>query len=168
MADLPRLPREIEADAGHAAVVAALGRERRPLWPGGTVIAPCVPLSPALRAALMAPATVVRLRRGLEAAEAALAAEERGLAALPKAEAERRGDRVSRLLLVSNDGAERFYRRVEHVVLAHASRVLPCVIDADSATLGGLLYGEGAVAKLLLTERKAAAVAILRALAAAR
>jgi hypothetical protein len=165
MAVLPRLPREIEADAGHAAVVAALGRHTRPLWPGGTVIVPLVPLSPALRAALTAPATLPRLQRGLEAAEATLAAEQRGLAALPKAEADRRGDRVSRLLLVSNDGAERFYRRVEHVVLAHPSRVIACVVDADSAVLGGLLYGNGAVAKSLLTERKTAVISILRAIA---
>lgn len=164
MADLPRLPREIEADAAHAAVVTALGRRTRPLWPGGTVIAPVLPLSPALRAALTAPATLPRLQRGLEAAEATLAAEQRGFAALPPGEAGRRGDRVSRLLLVSNDGAERFYRRVEHVVLAHASRVLACVVDADCAVLGGLLYGNGAVAKSLLTERKTATVAILRAI----
>jgi hypothetical protein len=165
MAELLPLPREIESDPCHLAVAEALRRRPRLLWAGGTVVAPVVALTAALRAALTAPETRARLRRGLEAAEAALAAEARGLASLSEADTRRQGGRVSRLLLISNDGAERFYRRVEHVVLAHASRVLACMIDADSATLGTLLYGGDAVAKLLLTERKTAAVAILRAIA---
>jgi hypothetical protein len=106
------------------------------------------------------------LRRGLEAAEGALVAERRGLGALPPAEARRQGARVSRLLLLANDGAERFYRQVERLVATHAPRVLACVVDCDSATLGALLYGSDAVAKLVLAEHKTAVVAILRALAA--
>jgi hypothetical protein len=147
-------------------VADALARRSRLLWPGGTVVASVVPLTTTLRGALIAPTTAVRLRRGLEAAEEALDAEQRGLDALPASEAQRQGGRVSRLVLVSNDGAERFYRRVEHLVIAHAPRLLACIVDVDSATLGDLLYGNGAVVKLLLTERKTTAVAILRAIAA--
>jgi hypothetical protein len=105
------------------------------------------------------------LLRGLEAAERALDAEQRGLAALPAAEARRHGSRVSRLLLVANDGAERLYRRIEHLVIAHAPRVLPCIVACDSASLGALLYGPGETAKLVLAEHKTAVTAILRALA---
>lgn len=162
----PRLPREIEADPGHDAVQAALAARTRLLWPGGTLVVPIVPLHPALRCALATPAVAQRSRRGLEAAQAALDAERRGLDALPATEARRQGGRVSRLLMVANDGAERFYRHVERLLLANAPRVLACVVDCDSATLGALLFEPGAIAKLVLVERKSAVSAILRALAA--
>src|SRR5205814_9164503 len=112
------------------------------------------PRTSPLRHALAAAAAGGVLRRGLEAAESALDVEQRGLAALPPEEARRQGDRVSRLLLVANDGAERFYRRVEHVVVAHAPRVLPCIIECDSGTLGALLYGPAATAQLVLGDHK--------------
>jgi hypothetical protein len=68
-------------------------------------------------------------------------------------------------LLVSNDGAERFYRQVERLVVGHAPRVLACVLDCDSPTLGDLLPGAAGVVKLVLTGHKTAAAAVLRALA---
>ncbi len=160
-----RLPRAIEHDACHAAVQAALASAVRRLWRGGTVTASIAPLTHALRRALRAAAAEGVLRRGLESAESALDAEQRGLAALPAAEAARHGERVSRLVLIANDGAERFYRRVEHLIVAHAPRVLPCVVDCDSPSLGALLYGPGEVVKLVLVEHTSAVAAVLRALA---
>ena len=160
-----RLPRDIASDARHDDVRSALAARTRKLWSGGSLDAAVVPLTETLQAALRNPATAVLLQRGLEAAEATLAAEHRGLAALPPEVARRQGGRVSRLLLVTNDGAERFYRQVERLATLHAPRVLVCVVDCDSAALGGLLYGPDAVAKLVLTEHKAAAAAILRSLA---
>jgi hypothetical protein len=163
-----RLPREIEADPCHEAVREVLAAQTRQLWAGGTRATTVVPLTDALARALGAAASGGVLRRGLEAAESALDAERRGLAARPPEEAERRGARVSRLLLVTNDGAERFYRQVERLIITHAPRVLACLVDCDAATLGKLLYGDEAVAKLLLVERKTAVAGVLRALAAAR
>ena len=161
----PRLPRALESEECHAAVQAALAAATRPLWSGGTVAASVVPLTHALRRALRASASSGMVRRGLEAAESALDVEQRGLDALPAEEALRHGGRVSRLLLVANDGAERFNRRVERLVVLHAPRVLPCIIECDSPSLGALLYGPGEVAKVVLAERKTAVVAILQALA---
>ena len=160
-----RLPREIESDARHEDVQHALAARTKKLWSGGTLDATVVALTETLRAALRMPTTAVVLQRGLEAAEATLAAEQRGFAALPPAVARRQGERVSRVLLVTNDGAERFYRQVERLAVTHAPRVLVCLVDCDSATLGGLLYGSDAVAKLVLTGHKAAATNILRSLA---
>lgn len=161
------LPREIEADPCHDAVQAALAANTRLLRPGGTLIAAVVPLTDALRRALGEAGTTHRLRRGLEAAADALDAERRGLASLPPQEARRHGGRVSRLLVVANDGAERFYRQVERLVAAHAPRVLTCIVDCDGATLGALLYEPDAVAKLVLVEHKTVVAAVLRALAKA-
>ena len=162
---VPRLPRAIESDDCHAAVQAALAAARRPLWAGATVVVAVVPLTHALRRAHRTAVSDGMLLRGLEAAERALDAEHRGLAALPAVEARRHGGRVSRLLLVANDGAERLYRRVERLVVTHAPRLLPCVVACDSTSLGALLYGPGETAKVVLAEHKTAVAAILRALA---
>ena len=69
------------------------------------------------------------------------------------------------MLVVSNDGAERFYRQVERLASTHAPRVLVCVLDATSSDLGALLYGPDAVVKLVLTAHKTAATGLLLALA---
>jgi len=157
-----RLPREIEADPCQGAVREALAASTRRLWPGGTLIVSVVPLTDACACALRTAHRVGLLRRGLEAAAGALDAERRGLAA----RSPEPGRRVSRLLLVTRDGAERFYRHVERLVVTHEPRVLACLLDADSATLGRLLYDRDAGVKLVLAEHKTAVSAILRALAA--
>jgi hypothetical protein len=160
-----RLPREIEADPRHAAVQAALASHPRCLWNGGTVSASVIALSDALRRILADPTIRPCLVRGLETAAETLTAEARGLAAQPGADARPPSERVSRLLLMSNDGAERFYRQVERVVLTHAPRVHPCLLECDGATLGALLFGPEAVVKLVLTAHKRATAAVLFALA---
>src|SRR5690606_3833781 len=131
-----------------------LAATARPLWPNGMLAAPVLPLAAALRAALGAPAVRGALVRGLEGAEAMLAAEARGLAASPAEPPP--VPRVSRLILVSNDGAERFYRQVERLAAAHAPRVLVCVLDVPSGELGALLFGAGRTAKLVTTSHKEA------------
>ena len=160
-----RLPRDVERDPRPDAVRAALAAGARRLWAGGTVEAAVVPLTEPVRTALGSPAIRNALIRGLEGAEATLVAERRGLDALPAAD---RAPRVSRLLLVTNDGAERLYRQVERLATTHAPRVLVCLLDVPSATLGGLLYGPDAVAKLVLTGHKDAATRLLLALAGPR
>jgi hypothetical protein len=161
------LPREIEADPRHGEIRSMLERTAAPLWTGAGLPAARAALGAALRDALTAAAAGGRLVRGLESASATLAAERAGLAALPGTTAERQGRRASRLLLVTRDGAERFYRQVERLALAHVPRVLVVVLECDAATLGRLLYGGDETAKLVLTAHKAVAAAVLRALVAA-
>lgn len=119
------------------------------------------PLEAALRAALGRG----QLRRGLEAADEALEAERRGLAAVARRTGREHGDRVSRLCLVTSDGAERFYRHVERRLVTHAPRLLGCLLEADGVTLGKILYGRDTAVKLVLADHKDAVSTILRALA---
>lgn len=162
----PRLPREIDAGPVGSAVQRALAADVRPLWARGTLRASYVPLTDALRAALAKLGARGLLERGLETAAAALGAERRGLDAIDAETRARQGRRVSRILVVSDDGAERFYRGVERVALVHASRVLVCrIVGCPSADLGSIAFGRGEVAKLVLTNHKRAAVSILEALA---
>ena len=153
-----RLPRQIEADACCGAIQNALTARTCTLWEHGRVVVPALALTASLGEALRAALTRGQLQRGLEAAVASLAAERRGLLD--------GGDRVSRLCLVANDGAERFYRQVERCLMAHAPRLLGGLLAADSATLGELLYGRNTTVKLVLVDHKDAVSSVLRALAA--
>ena len=126
---------------------------------------PVAPLSDALVAALRSAHSAGRVVRGLESAEQTLAAEERGLRIADRASGTPRGVRVSRLLLLSNDGAERFYRQVEALLRRHGQRVLAIRLAADAETLGALLFGPGRRARLLMLEHKDAVAAVLLALA---
>lgn len=159
------LPRAIAADAAVAERVAALLARGRPLWREGEILVPRAPLGAALEAALRQAERAGELVRGLEGAEQALAAEEKGLRL-----AERAGDaphraRVSRLLLLTDDGAERFYRQAEALLRRHAPRLVAVRLATDAATLGALLFGPDRPARALLLERKEAVAAALRALA---
>ena len=77
-----------------------------------------------------------------------------------------RGVRVSRLLLVTNDGADRFYRGVEALLRKHGARVLALRLELSAEALGALVLGPGERARLLLLEHKDAVTAALLALAA--
>jgi hypothetical protein len=103
--------------------------------------------------------------RGLEGAERALAAEDRGLRLVHGAGAMGSHVRVSRLLVLAADGAERFYRHVETLLRRHGPRLLAVRVDADAGVLGELLFGPGRLARLLMIEHKEAVSAVLLAIA---
>jgi hypothetical protein len=160
-----RLPREIETDPRRTAIRAALEHRTRKLWPGGTIEVPVLALTADLTAALRAALARGQLRRGLEAAVAALDAERWGLDAVAQRTGVAPGRRVSRLCLITDDGAERFRRQVERSVATHAPRLLACMVDVDATTFGTTLYGHDASVKLVLADHKDAVSAILMSLA---
>jgi hypothetical protein len=65
-------------------------------------------------------------------------------------------NRASRLLILANDGAERFYRDADKLVAAHADRLLAFLIDADAPTLGAAATAKGNAAKALMIDDKIA------------
>jgi len=72
--------------------------------------------------------------------------------------------RVSRLLLIGNDGSERFYRQVERLVCTHPTRLLPVWLDAASDELAGVLSRPGGVVRGLSIEHKDSVTRLLFAL----
>lgn len=102
--------------------------------------------------------------RSLEGAERRLAAEGRGLSLVDQQSGVLRGARVSRLLVLADDGTERFYRRVEKLLRQQGPRVLPLRLDLNAETLGQMLFGPGRRALLLLVDHKEAVSAVLLAL----
>jgi len=160
-----RLPKGIEDEPGFARLKHELAARARPLWPRGDVFVPRVEVGPDLEAALTSAFSSGRIVRGLESAERALAAEARGLEKVDRNTGVERRQRVSRLLVLADDGSERFYRSVELLMNRNPGRILALRLDVDELALGRMLFGRDQVARLLLVTHKHAVAAILLALA---
>ena len=160
-----RLPRLVESDPRGQKILGMLTAHTRLLWPGGDVQVPVAVLNPELEAALRNAYRAGRVVRGLENAEKRLALEERGLSLADRKSAVERGVRVSRLLVLADDGAERFYRKVESLLRRNGTRILAVRLDVGAATLGELLFGPGRLARLLMLEHKDAVTEVLLAMA---
>ena len=161
-----RLPRELEADHTAGVVRQVLTDRTVKLWPGGELDVPCIAMTDPLEKALLHAKLLGQVRCGFEDILAALENEARGIENARKQKGVPASDRVSRLLLFSTDGAERFYRHVEQLLQVHAPRVLGCLLDIDGTALGKLITGKERVVKLVMAEHKEAVSSILRAMAA--
>ncbi len=164
----PRLPRALEVDVRAPAVEAALAADARPLWPQGTVAVAHLPLTDVLARALTGAALRGAVEQGLEGIEGRLRSEQRGLDALrarPGAQAAG-APRVSRLLLLANDGSQRFYRDAEALLRRYEARLLGLRLDVPGEWLGLTALGRDALARALLVDDRDAVTALLLALAA--
>lgn len=159
------LPRQVEADPRYQKLLHALTNKREKLWSGSEVFIPVAEFSAGLKSALLAAKDGDRLARGVDGIERSLGVEGRGLALADKKTGEKRVQRISRLLITSNDGAERFYRKVESLLRQHGERVMAVRIQADSSQLGETLFGPEKTVKLLLIEHKESVAAVLLAMA---
>ena len=124
-------------------------------------------LTPALRTALFEARRARRLVRGLEAAEAALETQLRGVRSARAGgdEAEAGGpQRISRLLLVSDDGASRFYRNLEGLMRKYGSMLEVLMIAGDEQAIGAAAFGPDQRARALLLEHKEVVVRTLATL----
>lgn len=162
---LVRLPKLVERDPRASQLLHILASNTRLLWRKAEIEVPQVGLSPELSAALLRAKSAGMLARGLESAKRILAAEERGLRLADARSTVARGSRISRLLLLADDGAERFYRHVEKLLLSHAPRVFAVRLEVDAAALGELLFGPGHPVRLLMIEHKDAVCSVLLAMA---
>ena len=160
-----RLPRLVEADPRGQELLSGLTSHVRPLWPGGKIKVPTVAFNPALVEVLRIAHRAGQLVRSLENAERRLATEGRGLGLVDQKSGVSRGERVSRLLVLADNGAERFYRHVEKLLRQHGPRVMALRLDVKAETLGQMLFGPGHRVLLLLLDHKEAVSAMLLALA---
>jgi hypothetical protein len=160
-----RLPKSVESDPRGPQLLRNLTTHTRLLWQGSEIGTPVAGMTPELAEALGNAYSAGRVVRSLENAERTLAAEERGLRMADRQAGVPRGIRVSRLLLLADDGAERFYRRIEALLRRHGPRVLAVRLEIDEIGLGELLFGPGEVARLLMLEHKQAVGSVLLAMA---
>jgi hypothetical protein len=163
-----RLPRQLEAEGTAETVRRALMAHTVKLWPGGDLDVPLITMDDSLKKVLQTARYKGQVRCGFEAISDKLASERKGIANVREHTEAPYGDRISRLLLFSNDGAERFYRHIEHLLQVHAPRLLGCRLDIDSSALGHLITGKDSRIKLVMAERKEVVSEILRTLVAGR
>ncbi len=160
-----RLPKTIASDARAEPLLKILATASHRLWPGSSQGIPEADLSDALLEALRAALRTGNVVRSLEKAQTVLTAEAHGQRMADRRSGTARGVRISRLLVLTNDGAERFYRQVASLLECHGPRVVAVRLTVDAETLGSALYGKGGAARLLMIEHKTAVGAVLLALA---
>jgi hypothetical protein len=156
-----KLPKAIEAGPRAAALHAALRAQARPLWAGGALLVPTAPWSPAVASALESAHREGGVVRGLELIEKTLEREARGLSLVDARSATSRGSRVSRLVLLSNDGTERFYRQAERLLSMQGPRVLAVRVDADCARFASVVTEASGVVRALMLEHKELVASLL-------
>jgi hypothetical protein len=161
-----RFPRQLEADNNAESIRQALMARTVKLWPGGHLDISMIMMSDPLKKALQKARLKGQIRCGFEAIFDKLENERKGIANVRERQGAPYGDRVSRLLLFSNDGAERLYRHIEHLLQAHAPRLIGCLLDIDSSTLGNLITGKDRKIKLVMAEHKEVVSEILRGIIA--
>jgi hypothetical protein len=159
-----RFPRQLEADDSAEMIRRALMAHTTRLWPGSTMDIPVIALSEPLKTALRKARRQGRIRLGSDPIFEKLTSEKIGIANVRSLTDAPYGDRLSRLLLFSNDGSERFYRRIEQALKAHAPRLIGCLVNIDGGALGHLMTGKEGVIKIVMAEHKDVVSAILRAL----
>ncbi len=159
-----RLPRELEADGTAGTIRQVLMARTVQLWSGSNLSVPMITMSDSLKKVLQRASISGHVRCGLEAISDRLERERKGITHLREGRGLPTGDRVSRLLLISSDGAERFYRHVEHLLQLHAPRLLCCMLDVDGNALGSVVTGKERQIKVIMAEHKEAVSELLRAL----
>lgn len=159
-----RFPKTLDEDPRLPALRTRLQASCRKLWEGGDIQVPVLPWSEPLARALASAQRARHLIQGIESAERALAREAHGLSIADARSASERGSRVSRLLVTSNDGSERFYRQIERLLRTQGARLLALRVDIDSRQLSAVLGDPEGLARALLVEHKTSVADVLSAL----
>ncbi len=161
-----RLPRQLEADSSAEAIRQVLISCAAKLMPGGKIDVPLIKWSDPLKMALQKARLQGRIRVGLESISEKLANESYGIKNAHQSSGATYGDRISRLLLFSNDGADRFYRHIEQLLEQNAPRLLGCKLNVDAGVLGQLILGKDKKIKIIMAEHKDVVSGVLRAIVA--
>lgn len=161
------LPKLVETHPRYQNLVRLLSAETEKLWSGSDVKVAVVKFTDLVKDALIKAKEGDHLSRGVDGIVRNLGVEGRGLKLADKKIGEKRVQRISRLLVMSNDGAERFYRKIEAILRQHGERVLAIRINTDSANLGESIFGPEKAVKLLLIDHKESVADVLLALVSA-
>jgi hypothetical protein len=162
-----KLPKSLESDERARVIEKRLTENSKLLWSGGTVRVPQLALTASMEKALSLSRRAGQLRGGLESIESTLGKEKSGLIAVARRQKLKTDPsaRLSRLLIMSTDGSERFYRHCEMLLSLHADRMIGLQLDAQSQLIGRKFFGKEAQVKALLVSHKDFVVRVLESLA---
>jgi len=153
------LPKQLKKDNIEEEVQAALAKESIELFPDSDIQIPLLTLSQDLRTQLFYAKSLGELIFGYDTIEKSLNDELQGLDKL-----EAQNERVSRLLLVTNDATKRFYRELKFLMKRQGNRLLICRLDVDSVLMGNILGFKAKNVNSVLLNRKKSVTSVLKSL----
>ena len=163
---IPKLPKGLNDNPLAPLIANWFQQNQGPLRPGGEQTVAALKWSPLLEAAIFAVQHAEHLLQGLEQIKRAMDKETHGLKSIAKKTGAPVPERLSRLLLLSNDGSDRFYRLAESVLSENQERMTGCIITTDSEVLGSLFSKKKLPLKaLLINDRKALETFLLQVFA---
>ena len=154
-----KLPKQLGKENLEEGVQAALEKESIKLCDDSNIYIPVLKLSPELRKQIFYSKFRDQVVIGYRDVEKALKNEQHGLQHVKNL-----SDRVSRLLIVTNDGSDRFYRQLEFLHKNQGGRVLICRLDVDSVLMADILELKDKQVKAVLLNRKESVVNVLKSL----
>ncbi len=160
-----RLPKDLADNPRKDVIEAWFTASEAPLRDGGAAKASHWQFDERIVAAIKRSCRPGTLVQGLEEIRKTLDRELKGLDELRKKTGREQQPRLSRLLVLANDGSDRFYRDVESLLARHGARTWACVVDASSEALGKALAAKGGPAKALMIADRKALAGFLAALA---
>jgi hypothetical protein len=155
------LPKKLDGSEEGKKVEDLLRSSQKPVLPGSGYLLPSFPLNDSIKKALNGARRTGRIIRGIEEAEKMLDAERAGILSVDMKTGSERVERVSRLIIVANDGSDRFYRQTKRLVDVNRPRVMAMHLDITSFELGGAIFGPGKRALFLLLNHKDAVINLL-------
>ena len=144
-----------------AAIIEFLSSHETPLYTDCEMTISQIALTPKLRSHIFYAKSTGNLLIGFENIEQVLEKELYGLERMGQV-----SDRISRLLIVTNDGSDRFYRQLTFTEKNHGGRTLMIRLDIDSKEFGQVLGLKGKNVKSALVTHKDSVCNILRQLIA--
>ena len=163
---IPKLPKGLNDHPLAPSIDKWFRENQGPLRLGGEMTVAALNWSPQLEAAIFGVQHAEHLLQGLELIKRAMDKETHGLNSVSNKTGVPVPERLSRLLLLSCDGSDRFYRQAEGLLLANQDRMSGCIISADSETLGVLFSKKKLPLKaLLINDRKALETFLLQVFA---
>jgi len=154
-----KLPKQLGKEDLEEGVQAVLENESIELCSDSNIYIPVLKLNPELRKQIFYAKFQDELIVGSRDIEKFLKNELHGLKKVNNL-----SDRVSRVLLVTNDGSPRFYRQLEFLHKEQGGRVLICRLDIDSVLMGNILELKEKQVKAVLLNRKESVVNVLKSL----
>jgi len=148
------LPKKLEKDKKDKPILSMLKKQLKPLQKDSNYLVPSFTLNQPLINALYSARRSGWLIRGLESAEKKLASEKKGIDHVKPGDSG--NERVSRLVVIANNGSDRFYRQAQRLIDRYSPRLLAISFDVTSEKLGEKLFGSGQKVLLLLLSHKEA------------
>ena len=148
---MQRLPKSLESDEK---LKSYLLRHSSPIHEGSHFAVPLIPLNPELAQSLVFAKRCGKVQGGLESIEVQLQKEAAGLVKTAAKGTPNQASGASRVLFISNDGSERFYRNAESLAAKHTPRVYVIRLDLDSSEMGKHFFGEEARVKAMMVLEK--------------